>query len=456
MKRKVLLFVLSFLFGILNTFLFGVPIAFFIFVAMVFCCLFFLRCVKIRVFIFFVLFGFVLGIVRFNSVLPRDSPEYVHFFNQKGTVKILGIIYSEPERDSFAQRFVFKVSSIAFFLDNKRFTVPQSVEGKVSVSLPRYPEYEYGDQLHLIGILETPLFSLERFYVFSSFYHPTVFFVAHDKGSVIFAYLYKVKRFLEARIQNFLPEPHSSFAAGLLLGSRQGIPKSIMDDFQTVGLTHILALSGYNITLVIVFISSIFQFLHRRFQIIVALFAVILFTLLTGASSSCVRAAIMGVITLLGSVFGRKSDAAYALLLSAFLMTFIHPYTFLKDAGFHLSFAATLGLIFFTPQFESFFYRISLPMVLRKPLSATFAAYTSTLPIIIFTFHKISFIAPLANILVSPLIPFAMFFVALSLGLSFFFFPLAFVFGSLSWFFLEIILKMVLFLSNVPFASFSF
>jgi competence protein ComEC len=160
------------------------------------------------------------------------------------------------------------------------------------------------------------------------------------------------------------------------------------------------------------------------------------------------RAAIMGMLLLISFSAGRLYRVLPALAFSALVMLLLNPKILIWDVGFQLSFLATLGIVLLVPMLEDASRSLSAPTWLKSTLFATFAAIIATAPLIAFQFGRLSLIAPIANILVLPVIPIIMLFGFLTL-LPFF----GSGFGLLSKWLLEYVLFAVHYLSNVIYAS---
>jgi len=125
-------------------------------------------------------------------------------------------------------------------------------------------------------------------------YYSKVTVIDKGEGSMFWRIMsFFQNRFME-RINRILPEPQASFEAGLLIGARKGIPDDLIKKFNITGLTHIIAISGYNITIIIVFVMWTLKRLPRKTGFIIAILSIVLFTLFVGASPAVVRASIMG------------------------------------------------------------------------------------------------------------------------------------------------------------------
>lgn len=363
--------------------------------------------------VFFVLMvGVVFGVFRFfvSEIVWSDS---VSNLNGVGAVSVVGCVSGEVDVRVDGVKYV--LSDIG--VDGVEY------RGNVLVNAGRYPVYEYGDLLSFYGEIEKPEMIedfeydkyLERYGVYSLVNNARVEKVGEGCGNVFFGSIFKFKRVVEGKIAEIYSEPHGSMVAGLLLGVRKGIPKELTEDFNETGLTHIVAISGYNITLVIVVVFGLFGFVGRKARVVFASVFVAVFVILVGAGSAVVRAGIMGVLGLFALYFGRQNQVGYAITLSAFLMNVVNPKIAVYDVGFQLSFLATLGLVYVSPRlkvvggvFGRFLARVPVFFAIRENLIMTLSAQAFALPVILRSFGRFSFICPLANIFVLPFIPLIM------------------------------------------------
>jgi len=205
-------------------------------------------------------------------------------------------------------------------------------------------------------------------------------------------------------INSYLPEPHASLLNGILFGISLKTTRVFYEQLKMVGLLHIVVLSGINITLLASIIASLTGFLNKKLSIFITIVSIILFVLFVGPKAPIVRAGLMGILSLLAIVYGQQKNALYFLFLSAFIILMIKP-EWIKTISFQLSFAATLGIIIFgnyqhIPKtlFQAIKYSIF------KELMPSLSAQLFTVPIIFIYFKQISFIAPISNLLVAPLI----------------------------------------------------
>lgn len=217
-----------------------------------------------------------------------------------------------------------------------------------------------------------------------------------------------MRREVIAHIGLLLPEPHASFLAGVLTGQRTDIPKDITVQMQRTGLTHILAISGTNITLILVALEHLLFFLPRawRFPPLVAGIAV--FTLFSGASASAVRACIMGMLQLVALQTGRPPVHRLLIGWTFAGMLLFEPAQLRDDAGFQLSFLAVIGLCEFQEPLKALLRRVPKMFGLQEALVMTLAAQLTASPWAAYVFGTLPLHSVLLNIVVAPLIPVAM------------------------------------------------
>ena len=337
------------------------------------------------------------------------------------------------------------VEEIDLRADQQNITI-ETEQGRVLVSTSIYKELQFGEWVKVSGFLERPDQGSYERYLFRYGILYTMdkaqLEVLQPPSFSLRGSLYELKNIFQDRINKLYFEPEASLVSGLLLGSRKGMSEELTRDFQATGLTHIVAVSGYNISLVIACIFSLFGFLPLKKRVVLSIFMVSVFVLFVGASSAAVRAGIMGSLGMWGLYSGRRCQAFFVLLWSALLMALWNPAIFIFDIGFQLSFASTLGLLAFVPIFQKHFPSKGF---LVESLLLTLSAQLATFPFIVFYFGRLSLISPLANILVAPFLPFAMFFSALSL--------IGGEFALLGAVYIKSVIKIVELLSALPFAD---
>jgi competence protein ComEC len=300
---------------------------------------------------------------------------------------------------------------------------PQPAAGRVLVWLPRGMAVGAGDRLRFESALEAPqdfdgfayraYLARQGVAAIASTRQLTV--VEHQLG-VLPRALRAARDWLLAGLNQLVPEPEAALADGILLGVRSGIDPAINDAFARAGLTHVVAISGWNIAIVAALVAAAARPLNRLpsgrwLAALAAAGTVTGYVLVTGASPSVVRAALMAGALLLARLGGSRSHAISALMLAALLMVLAAP-AVVWDVGFQLSALATAGLIWFGAAFEARLAR--WPALIREPVALTMAAQVTTLPVVLLNFERLSLIAPLANVVVVPLVPLVMLAAALA------------------------------------------
>lgn len=404
-----------------------------------------------------ILFGSIFSFVRVSQTTHIQTPQSIEAYAEDRAVTVQGIIVAEPDRRPLQTKY-----TVASYWLQTASGVVVSVRGKVlATDYAAWPSHAYGDEVTIRGVLERPTQIedfhydryLSRYGIHSVMYRAEVDTLSAGHGRLLFSFLFDLKSRFEAQINRLYAEPHASLMAGLLTGSRRGIPEHLLKNFQTTGLTHIIAISGYNIAIVIAVMSSVLFFVPLKYRLVPSLIAIAFFTLFVGASPSVVRAAIMGALALFALHVGREQHAMIAVLFTAFLMVFWNPKILWYDAGFQLSFLAVLGLTYVAPHLERWMQWIPKVLAIRESLQMTIAAQIAAVPLIVVLFGQFSIVAPLANVLVAPLIPLAMLFGFVGTVMSFLWFPLGQAFAYIGWGALELIVVIAERLSAVPYAS---
>lgn len=215
------------------------------------------------------------------------------------------------------------------------------------------------------------------------------------------------RRFI-AGMYNALPEPLGSFGLGLLVGQRNTLPTAVSDQLSAVGLTHIVAVSGYNLTIIMLAVAVIMKG-RSKYQItLLSAILIITFLLFTGFSASIVRAAIVSGLALLAAYYGRTFRPLMLILLAAALTAGWYPIYIWSDIGWYLSFLAFFGVLVIAPLVIRRFYKRKAPKLVALVVIETICAQIMALPLIMYIFGEVSLISLPANVLIVPLVPLAM------------------------------------------------
>ncbi|SRR6266568_583761 len=226
-----------------------------------------------------------------------------------------------------------------------------------------------------------------------------------------------VRQRFVAGMQSALPEPAASFGLGLLIGQRNTLPAAVSQQLTMVGLTHIIAVSGYNLTIMLQVARRLFG-KRSKFQATASFVTLIgLFVLLTGSSPSIVRAAIVSLVSIAAWYYGRDVRPLVLLLLAAAITAFANPLYLWGNVSWYLSFLAFAGVLLLAPLIAKRFLPGREPGIILAILVESLCAEALTVPYVLHTFRQLSLVALPANLLIVPLVPLAML-LSLAAGLA--------------------------------------
>ena len=208
---------------------------------------------------------------------------------------------------------------------------------------------------------------------------------------------------LAAPLRHLIPEPEGGIVRGIVLGERAAVDAELAGAFARSGTSHLLAISGFNMTLVATAVALLARGRVRpAITAAMTVACVLAYSILVGLAPSVARAAVMAVVASLGLAFGRRAATDNALALAVATMVGIDA-SAIGDVGFLLSATATGGLLYLGDPISR---RLAfLPGAIREGLATTLAATLPTIPIIAAVFGRVSLVSPLANLLAVPLFP---------------------------------------------------
>jgi len=421
----------------------------------------------------FFIFGFWLTGVRLNEI---NSTNY-NGQNFSG----LAIITKEPENNGRYQKIIVKIP----------LGSEASKSQKVLLNTGLYPEYKYGDEMNLNCTLETPKnyegsFDYRMYLAKDGIYYvcsgPKIELIRRDRGSRfnphtnfwepgygfdndgniergigvgVYAEIINIKNKFARAIDEIIPTPEAGLLSGLLLGGDGKLPKNIQDNFSRTGMTHIVAVSGYNITIIAEYLMlcMLFMGFWRKQAFWFSIVGIFLFILMIGFPTSAVRAGVMGALLLWAIKNGRLANSQNAIVASAGVMLLINPLLLRWDIGFQLSFLATLGIIYIYPLLEQHLVKKNKIFGIMEILGLTISAQIFVLPVILINFGNLSIISPLANILVLPIIPLTMLLGFVAVILKLILPSIAAIFSWLVYLPLRYEVEVINFLGNLTWAS---
>ena len=394
----------------------------------------------------FLIFTFVFGSYLITSAIAKTKNLFYagKTFQEKALVE-------KVSPSSFGQNVIARISS-----------------EKISVLLqaPQYPQYVYGDLLE-INCTAKPIENKDasfdyRMYmakegVLYSCDKSKIKKVGENKGSWIYSKIISGRAVFENKIIKVIPQPEGALASGLLFGGNSGLSKDIQDDFSKTGMTHIVAVSGYNVTIVAEYLIllGIALGLWRKQAIWFAFVGIILFVIMSGLPASAVRAGVMSGVLLWAMKNGRLANSENAIIFAGAIMLALNPLLLRWDVGFQLSFLATLGIVLFSPFWEKSFVKKHKALGISEAIALSLSAQLFVLPVIVYNFHIVSLISLLANVFILPIIPLSMLLVFLVCAVGVFFGPLSLVFAWLTFLPLYYEINLIHILAEFPWASVS-
>lgn len=374
-------------------------------------------------FLVFMSLVLVLSCVWFYVFARLQNPS-LQIFDQKEIVVVGTIVHIE--RDG--------LNSVATISTKK--IQDTSVHTLLNVKNNALENIEVGELVTISGNFMKPSDTLQRYY-FTKGFSGDIFAIniqaqGFSLSGTIQKYMARLHDLCLKKLSSTFLFPVDAMLGALLLGAKTAVPQNIIGAFKNTGTTHILALSGYNISIIFTTMELFLaKLLKPKIRFSLAATFIVLFVLLVGPSSSIVRAAVMGILAGFVSRQNRITIGVTVLLFASTIMVILNPKILAFDVSFQLSALATFGIMAFEKVVEKYLQFLPNIFQIREILATTLSAQIPTLPILIYTFHSLSTVSLLSNILVLPLVPIIMATGFLGLLLSLVFLPLGKLFAPL-------------------------
>lgn len=336
-----------------------------------------------------ILFGIVLGNLRGSSIMTKLSPLADLYERQ---VILTGVAQSDGVY-GFKSQLSFDIGQVSIS-DPATIVVP----GKFKVEGFGENAVYRGDEIQVEGKLRDTIGSRQGQISFA-----TIKVLSRSNSPIEM-----IRHKFTAGMQSALPEPQASFATGLLIGEKSTLPKITSDNLSAGGLTHIIAVSGYNLTIIVLAIRRLLRKRSKYQSTIIATALIISFILLTGFSASIIRAAIVSMLSIIAWYYGRRIRPMLLITFTAAITAFWNPIYIWSDAGWYLSFLAFFGVLVLAPLINRRFFNKRPRGILGLLVIESMCAQIMTAPYIFHTFKQLSLIALPANVLIVPLVPLAM------------------------------------------------
>lgn len=346
--------------------------------------------------------SFTGGFIRFETakVIP---PEYFESRIEE-TIEVTGKITNDPAIGEGKMTAIIYIDDIGLRLTIKTATqlsFGDSVTVSGTLTLPENFLTDEGTEFDYVSYLgKDDILYLIPNAKLVSFEHDTHFSLKRA--------LFNFRHSIEEKFFTYLPEREAGLLAGILLGTKTAIDENLYNSLVRTSTVHIVALSGYNVSIVADTISKVLStFLPRLAASLLGGLGIIMFVLMTGASSTAMRAGLMALIMILSRIMGRPTDAFRVMALAALILVLINPSYVIADVSFQLSFMATLGLLVVSPTYVSWLEKRIHP-VLAEAIGTTFAAETAVAPFIMYKMGLFSLISLPVNVAILPFIPMLM------------------------------------------------
>ena len=375
----------------------------------------------------------ILGLLRASAVEPPGA----HLRPHHGAlpVEVQGMVTQDPTDSGKTLSFRLSVSKLRTYADAPWTALSGDVwvTARVTSDLTssREPPFlRYGDSLSLKGTLKTPEplddFDLPSYLenqgIGTVMSYPEIALLDERGGAPFYRWLYSIRRHMADVIDGAIPEPQAAFGQSILLGIRDNLPNALREDFRITGTAHMLAISGLHVGILLIAAASAGQTLFGRrahLYLLAPLTAIWLYALMSGASPSAIRAAVMGTVYVGAIAFGRRGSLIPSLALAAALMAAIDP-RILHRISFQLSFAAMMGISIF---YDTVYYRMlngptlsttrsiftaGASRALIVAVGVTVAATIATAPLIASYFNRLPIVGLPATLLTLPALPLAL------------------------------------------------
>jgi len=213
------------------------------------------------------------------------------------------------------------------------------------------------------------------------------------------------RQVITATAQRLFPPDEAGLLTGVLYGERL-LPQEVKNQFRRAGLMHIIAVSGSNVTIVVVMVMAALSAFHlsRRRSFIAITIALVAFVLFVGPTASVIRAAIMGWLIEFAPLVGRVPRPSRLLLVSAVVFSFWHPWSLLFDASFALSFLAMWGLLTFSRAFSERLQKRITNNFVRETVAMSLGATMMTLPYSAWAFGQLTVWSVVTSLAALPLV----------------------------------------------------
>lgn len=438
------------------------------------------------------------GLFRLYGFNKLPENHIAHFNAEHVPIRLIGVVNNDPviieesnkavEKDEFSDNRREQTKGW-FVISSERISAKDEtnqVSGLIRVSFSDFiPDVKYGDRVEILGLIYSPrpptnpgqfdysqYLKRQGIYKSISVVKPEdIQVIETNKGNPVMAFIQGIRRNLIERIKLDFPHDQQGFLSALLLGNRAAIPDEIEDSFLHTGTIHILSVSGLHVVMVLaifVWLMGLFGIKDRSRAVILILIT-ISYMLLTGLSTPIVRAGVMSLVYFGAELFRRKSNSINTLAFAALIILVANPNE-LFSIGFQLSFISVLSIIIFFPEIRKIFPREEQALMAILPktfpekvwdkvkwylfsaVAVSLAALAGSAILVSQTFHIITPVVLLANLVLGLLV-----FIILPVGLIYLVLStigIPLIFTCLLSFLVKLTLGAISLFAKIPFAYF--
>ncbi|MDD2908111.1 MAG: ComEC/Rec2 family competence protein [Candidatus Gracilibacteria bacterium] len=373
--------------------------------------LFLLLFIKTKIYIILSIFSiisFLLGIFisNLNLIQIKKNNDFINSFTDKTTIET-----QIKKIDKITDKYTVYIGKL-IKINNENIDENIFLEIYLNGNYKLENKTKISFESKIYRFEEFNGFDYEKYMLSKELYFKTYPYnyekISEEKENIIIKEINDTRKKMLEIISTIYTRDEATFLGGILLGARESLPKELSTNFNNSGLTHIIAVSGFNITIIIIFFGYIVKSLPSILKTIIMSLLIVIFTILVGLGAAVIRAAIMGIIGYIVVNSGRKGDTLAIIILTLVIMVSFSPLSLNYDISLQLSFLAVLGIIYTEKYIEKIFHFLPNFFEIKTAFCLTISAMIFTLPIMLFNFGQVSIISPISNLLVIWTIPIIM------------------------------------------------
>lgn len=400
-----------------------------------------------------VIYIFFISIIISNYYIIYLNNKYIRFYsNTPEIIKGNAVIIREAEEKEYSYSYIVRMKEGLY--KNKKFILNTNKKKLL----------QYGDLIKINGeyIIPSESRNFKGFNYREYLKSKKIYGTIKNSGEIkviqsghinqIFIKSNKIRNLIIEKVEKLLPEETGALLIGVLLGNKQGISEEIIENFKTSNLSHMLAVSGAHTSYIILGIGYILSKLPKKYAGIITILVLGIFLFITNFTPSVIRACIMAGLAIGAKLLYRKSDTINNIAISAIIILMANPFSIL-DIGFQLSYLGTLGIVIFNKDIEKILSKIRLKNKIMQLLIVTFSAQILIMPIMAYRFNTVSLTFFISNLCAGPILGVIIILGFITIFVSLISFELAKLLSIVLNVFLELLILIAKFVSNIPVSS---